>query len=245
MANTTSPVVLDSTGKALNNKLDSIVEAITNNKIVVEDNVTSTSTVNVLSANQGRILNEKIDNLPTDQYISDVSSDFEVTDKKLNLSNTVSDKLSSLDKVDLTSAASDDEVLAWDSTQNKYTPKVAKGGHDMLDSVSDVESLTDGSGNKVANAYVIKQYSNRYTNSVISTLSANNNEITIENDVFKDDNATFEFMFEPTQNASGTYEYLTLARYELDTTNGTIKITVVDAPTVDTRIRVDVTNYRA
>lgn len=237
---------------ALNNKPSINGVSLTGNKSTADLGITipdqlsdllDDATHRLVTDTEKTTWNAKMDS--ADEYIQSTTSDFTVSGNQLALSSGVTNKLSSIDKLDLTSAASDDEVLAWDSTQNKYTPKVAKGGHDMLDSVSDVESLTDGSGNKVANAYVIKHYSNRYTNSVISTLIANNNEITIANDVFKDDNATFEFMFEPTQNASGTYEYLTLARYELDTTNGTLKITVVDAPTVDTRIRVDVTNYRA
>lgn len=110
---------------------------------------------------------------------------------------------------------------------------------DMLNSIDAVEQNT--TAGKVVDALVVKEYANRYTNSVISTLTANQNEITIASDVFKNDNATFEFMFEPNANN----EVLTLAKYELDTTAGTIKITVVTAPTINTRIRVDVTDYRA
>lgn len=119
------------------------------------------------------------------------------------------------------------------------------GGHDMLNSVSDVEALTSGTDNKVVNAYTIKQYSNRYTDSVIATLTANNNQVTITDNLLKNNNATYEFMFEPTLNASGEYEVMTLAKYTLDTTSGVITIDVVEAPTVNTRVRVDITSYRA
>lgn len=121
--------------------------------------------------------------------------------------------------------------------------KNAAPGYEMLSTIPSVKQNTEP--NKVVDALVVKAYSNRYTNSVISTLLANQNEITITNNVFKNDTATFEFMFEPTANANGEFEPIILAKYELDTTAGTIKITVATAPTVNTRIRVDVTDYRA
>ncbi len=156
--------------------------------------------------------------------------------------DTITTKLS---KLDTDTTANDDEVLAWDSKKGQYTPKIAKGGHDMVVNISDVEGLADGTGNKVVNAYTVKHYANRFTCWVESQIDANTNSVTLTNvDILKNDNATYEFMFEPTINASGEYEYLTLAGYTLDTTNGDITITVVDAPTVNTRIRIDVTVYR-
>lgn len=166
------------------------------------------------------------------------------SDNKVKVSNQITAKIN---KLDTTTSAStkDGDALAWDSTSNTFKAQTVKGGHDMINSVSDVEALTSGTDNKVVNAYTVKQYSNRYTNSVIATLTANNNQVTITDDLLKDDDATYEFMFEPTLNADGEYEVITLAKYTLDTTSGVITIDVVDAPTVNTRVRVDVTSYRA
>lgn len=119
------------------------------------------------------------------------------------------------------------------------------GGHEMISTVEAVEAVTDQADNHVVSAYVIKNYSNRYTNSVITTISAGDNTITINNDIFKDDSATFEFMFEPTLNASSEYEVMTLNKYTLDTSAGTLTLELQNAPTVNTRIRVDVSVYRA
>lgn len=119
------------------------------------------------------------------------------------------------------------------------------GGHEMLSTVEAVEAVTDQADNHVVSAYVIKNYSNRYTNSVITTISAGDNTITINNDIFKDDSATFEFMFEPTLNSSSEYEVMTLNKYTLDTSAGTLTLELQNAPTVNTRIRVDVSVYRA
>lgn len=196
---------------------------VVNNELQLQDTISvkatsATSATNATNATNASNL-KKTDG-------TTVSAD-SITTKLSQLNNTSTDT----DKV-LT--ANGDGTTSW---------KVAKGegGHDMLSTVSAVEAITSPTDDHVASAYVIKNYSNRYTNSVISTLTANQNEITITSDVFKNDNATFEFMFEPNANN----EVITLAKYELDTTAGTIKITVVTAPTINTRIRVDVTDYRA
>lgn len=147
-----------------------------------------------------------------------------ITTKLSQLNNTTADK----DKV-LT--ANGNGTSSW---------KVAKGGHDMLSTISAVEAITSPTDDHVVSAYAVKGYSNRYTVGVESTLTANNNQITITHSALANDNATFEFMFEPNANN----EVLILASYTLDTTSGTITLTVVDAPTLNTKIRIDVTVYR-
>ena len=149
--------------------------------------------------------------------------------------DTITTKLSQLNNT----TADKDKVLTanGDGTSNW---KVAKGGHDMLSTVSAVEAITSPTDDHVVSAYAVKGYSNRYTVGVESTLTANNNQITITHNALANDNATFEFMFEPNANN----EVLSLASYTLDTTSGTITLTVVDAPTLNTKIRIDVTVYR-
>lgn len=119
------------------------------------------------------------------------------------------------------------------------------GGHEMISTVDGVEAVTSESDNHVVSAYAIKNYSNRYTDSVVSTVTAGNNTVTLVDDLLKNDDATYEFFFELTLNASSEYEKMVLASYSLDTSSGTMIITLADAPTVDTRVRVDVTVYRA
>lgn len=71
MANTTNPVVLDETLQSTNEKLDAIKKAIENNHVDVIDGLTSTSTTDALSANQGRMLNDELSNA---YKISDLAS---------------------------------------------------------------------------------------------------------------------------------------------------------------------------
>lgn len=175
----------------------------------------------------------------SDQYITSVNdyyfsvSNITTSNKRLDFSQYTKNYISELDATNRSKGA----VLQPNGNLQHF---------EWRNSIDDVDCIkSDSYDNYIANCKGIRSWSNRYTNSVISTMTANNNEITITNDVFKDDNATFEFMFEPTLNASSEYEYLTLSKYELDTTAGTIKITVETAPTVNTRVRVDVTTYRA
>ena len=155
--------------------------------------------------------------------------------KELALHSNITTKLSQLDNA----TADKDKVLTANG-DGTSSWKVAKGGHDMLSTVSAVEAITSPTDDHVVSAYAVKGYSNRYTVGVESTLTANNNQITITHSALANDNATFEFMFEPNANN----EVLILASYTLDTTSGTITLTVVDAPTLNTKIRIDVTVYR-
>lgn len=157
------------------------------------------------------------------------------SDNKVKVSNQITTKLSQLNNT----TADKDKVLTANG-DGTSSWKVAKGGHDMLSTVSAVEAITSSTDDHVVSAYVVKGYSNRYTVGVESTLTANNNQITITHNALANDNATFEFMFEPNANN----EVLTLASYTLDTTSGTITLTVVDAPTLNTKIRIDITVYR-
>lgn len=173
------------------------------------------------------------------EYINDVTTDFTVTSKKLALASGITAKLPT--SAPSTTKVGQAPVIQSDGSVDWAT---VKGGHDMLSTVASVEAITSSSDTHVVSAYAIKGYSNRYTIGLETTITASNNTVTITDNALKDDNATYEFFFEPTLNASSEYEYLTLAKYELDTTIGEITITVVDAPTVNTKIRVDITTYR-
>ena len=155
--------------------------------------------------------------------------------KELALHSDITTKLSQLNN-----ATSDKDKVLTANGDGTSSWKVAKGGHDMLSTVSAVEAITSSTDDHVVSAYAVKGYSNRYTVGVESTLTANNNQITITHNALANNNATFEFMFEPNANN----EVLILASYTLDTTSGTITLTVVDAPTLNTKIRIDVTVYR-
>lgn len=131
------------------------------------------------------------------------------------------------------------------TVQNDGSIDWGNGGHEMLSTVSDVEAITSPTDEHVVSAHVVKNYSNRYTLSVFDKISAYSDKVVITDKLFEDDDATYEFMYEPTLNAKGEYEVLTLGKYTLDTSTGTFTIEVVEAPTVDTNIRIDVTVYRA
>jgi len=183
-----------------------------------------------------QLSNKPFESLSTDFDVPSTGADKD----KLKLATSVTSKLSAMTVPQSTDngkvlTAKNDGTTEW---------KDAKGGHDMLTTVPSVEAITSATDDHVVSAYVVKGYSNRYTIGIESTLTANNNEITITDNAFKNDDATFEFMFEPTLNASSEYEVLTLSKYELNTSTGTIKLTLVEAPTVNTKVRVDVTVYR-
>lgn len=190
---------------------------------------------------------------------------FEIDEnKKLNLSDKVTNKLTNLDKVDLTSSASDDEVLAWDSEQEKYTPKVAKGGHDMIDTIDDVLSNTDDK--KVVDALVVKQFGNRYTERVVMTLQADHDTIgtwqdgepstwvvddthflILENFYEADDEEIeFTFLFDSSNSEPiyiGGYQYVSQT-LKGGKPCGALCIKCGNAPSVDTQIAVDITRVR-
>lgn len=140
----------------------------------------------------------------------------------------------------------DGQVLTSNGDGTASWEDPASGGHTLDTSVATVEN-TSSENEHVPSSYVLKQYANRFTYCVESILTANTNEITIpasgNEPIFEDDDATFEFMYEP----NGTDAYpMTVARAQITTTvgQGKVKLTFSKAPTVNTHIRVDVTKYR-
>lgn len=64
-----------------------------------------------------------------DGYITSVSNDFNVINKKLSLSNDVITKLSNIDnKIDKPSSATDGQVLTYNGTSNEWEAQDSKGG---------------------------------------------------------------------------------------------------------------------
>ena len=64
-----------------------------------------------------------------DGYITSVSNDFNVVNKKLSLSNDVTTKLSKVDdKIDKPASATDGQVLTYNGTSNEWEAQDSKGG---------------------------------------------------------------------------------------------------------------------
>lgn len=80
-------------------------------------------------------------------------------------------------------------------------------------------------------------------------LEAGNDEITItppsgKEDLFKNDNALYVPIFEPTeQNPDGTYKVLTCVHEIVDTTNGRITVRTAEKPSVNTKVGIQVTAF--
>ena len=83
-----------------------------------------------------------------DSYITSVSNDFNVANKKLSLSNDVTMKLSKVDtsdnlsvelekKIDKPASATDGQVLTYNGTSNEWEAQDSKGGADDTSIISD------------------------------------------------------------------------------------------------------------
>lgn len=185
-------------------------------------------------------------------YITSTTTDFSVTGKKLALSSNVTAKLSELDNTttdkDKVLTANGDGTTSW---------KVAKGGHDMLTSVSDVEDNTEAS-KYVVDALVVKEYSNMYTNRVIlnggnpiaegetffGTWDSTTESDWAYSDEFKigaNEDIDLSFLFEVVDDTS-TPVYL--GGYKWDTTTGKVCIKFGSPLASATRIAVNVTHMR-
>ena len=168
--------------------------------------------------------------------IGSVDSDFSVSNKQLSLSDTVKGKL--VEAVNPTLVGTETSVNGLQIGNTKY--KVG-GGHELDTSVSTVEN-TSSENNHVPSSYVLKQYANRYTNClVVENIASGATYYEVTDDLLKDDNATFEFFFEPNSNN----DVVVLKKYTLNTTTGYLKVEFQGALTATTRFRVDVTTYRA
>lgn len=110
---------------------------------------------------------------------------------------------------------------------------------------SDIEASIYANDEHIPNAYAIKHYSNRYTESVIATVPSGQNELTIVDDKFSNPDVSFEFFVEPTFNEeTEESETLTLARFVYDDSIKTMILYFVETPSANTRIRIDLTMYR-
>ena len=83
-----------------------------------------------------------------DSYITSVSNDFNVVNKKLSLSNDVTTKLSKVDtpdnlsvelakKIDKPASATNGQVLTYNGTSNEWEAQNSKGGADDTSIISD------------------------------------------------------------------------------------------------------------
>ena len=73
-----------------------------------------------------------------DNYITSVSNDFNVVNKKLSLSNDVTTKLSKVDnKIDNPASATNGQVLTYNGTSNEWEAQDSKGGADDTSIISD------------------------------------------------------------------------------------------------------------
>ena len=98
-----------------------------------------------------------------DGYITSVSNDFNVVNKKLSLSNDVTTKLSKIDttdnlsveldkKIDKPASATNGQVLTYNGTSNEWEAQDSKGGADDTSIISDAY---DESKSYVAGEYCI------------------------------------------------------------------------------------------
>ena len=117
-----------------------------------------------------------------DGYITSVSNDFNVLNKKLSLSNDVTTKLSKVDttdnlsvelarKIDKPASATDGQVLTYNGTSNEWEAQDSKGGADDTSIISDAY---DELKTYVAGEYCI------YNNSLWKCLVQNNGQTPTE-----------------------------------------------------------------
>ena len=117
-----------------------------------------------------------------DGYITSVSNDFNVVNKKLSLSTDVTTKLSKVDttdnlsvelakKIDKPSSATDGQVLTYNGTSNEWEAQDSKGGADDTSIISDAY---DELKTYVAGEYCI------YNNSLWKCLVQNNGQTPTE-----------------------------------------------------------------
>ena len=92
-----------------------------------------------------------------DDYITSVSNDFNVVNKKLSLSNDVTTKLSKVDttdnlsvelakKIDKPASASDGQVLTYNGTTNEWEAQNSKGGNQSIiaDAYDELKTYVEG-----------------------------------------------------------------------------------------------------
>ena len=115
-----------------------------------------------------------------DGYITSVSNDFNVVNKKLSLSNDITTKLSKVDtpdnlsvelekKIDKPVSATNGQVLTYNGTSNKWEAQNAKGGSQSI-----ISDAYDELKTYVAGEYCI------YNNSLWKCLVQNNGQTPTE-----------------------------------------------------------------
>lgn len=187
----------------------------------------------------------------TDQYITSTTDDLTVTNKKLGLASKVTTKLSALNNTstdkDKVLTANGDGTSSW---------KLAKGGHDMVDTIDDVLSASK-SDNKVVNANTVAIFSNTYkvrlvielTEGMIngncmgdwedtapySTWFQNNELIVADND----DDVELQFMFQVDDSKP-----VVLGGYKWETELGKICIKFGNEVEAGTVIAIDIVHTR-
>lgn len=117
-----------------------------------------------------------------DDYITSVSNDFNVVNKKLSLSNDITTKLSKVDttdnlsvelakKIDKPASATNGQVLTYNGTSNEWEAQDSKGGADDTSIISDAYDELK--------TYVVGEYC-IYNNSLWKCLVQNNGQTPTE-----------------------------------------------------------------
>ena len=150
--------------------------------VTVIDNLTSTSSTDALSANQGRVLKGYVDNKianPSTKADGQVLTYDGTNDvwKAMTPSSSVSD-LDDLSDVSITSPAND-QVLKY-SGGTWVNGAAPQGGHQMIPTTNDIATITglqNGNDNYVINAYSAKRWSNAETMTLFTTVAQNKDTI--------------------------------------------------------------------
>ena len=91
---------------------------------------------------------------------------------------SIPDELSDLTTDVAISSPTDGQVLTYDYANSKWkNQNPASGGHTMIDTVADIEALTDGDDDYVVNGYAIKQWSNTDDIQLLVAVSADDDGI--------------------------------------------------------------------
>lgn len=114
----------------------------------------------------------------TDGKISATFQNISITKSQVSDFPAIPDELSDLTGDVAISSPTDGQVLTYDYANSKWkNQNPASGGHTMIDTVADIEALTDGDDDYVVNGYAIKQWSNTDDIQLLVAVSADDDGI--------------------------------------------------------------------